>query len=562
MALAAVFLCYSATLKFAFVYDDLPQIVANPRIHSVHFLPEYFVKDVWAHQQGRPQNLYRPLFLIWLLANFKSFNLQPTYWHLAAVLMHLLMVLLVYFLARRLLPESQLAAPLAAALFALHPLHVEAVAWISGVTEPLSATLFVSSFLCYLKGRDQSQKGALWIVASLLLAASAMLSKETAVVLPAVIVCYEWLLPKTGPRRRWLTVAASLWPYAVLLGVYLVLRLIALHGVAHSFSDVPRWKSLLALPWVLYFYVSQLLVPTGLGPYYDATYASGFNAVIPALILAALMTATWWWSRKLGTRLPLFLASWFFLTLAPALAVFTAVWRYDNLHDRYLYLPSVAIAILASHIVTSADDRLSRYRKLSLRAGVLVVIASLAISTYMQTFYWKDNLALYARGVAVAPHNLMARLNLASALFENHRYDEAFAAAQEALQIDPNSPLALTDVAEAAYYRGDYAAAETYYSRALASAPPSVDQVYYLALARIRMRRYQDALLVLEKGVSLWPNASGYHEAMGEALAGMGEWAAARDQYKLELKLNPASKQAQAQLSATETHLRSLPAGK
>ena len=238
------------------------------------------------------------------------------------------------------------------------------------------------------------------------------------------------------------------------------------------------------------------------------------------------------------------------------------MWRYDNLHDRYLYLPSVALAILAGHIVASADERLSRNRKLYLRTGILAVVALLAISTYRQTSYWKDNLALYARGVAVAPHNLMARLNLASALFENHRYEAAFATAQEALRIDPNSALALTDVAEAAYYRGDYSAADRYFSRALALAPPSVDQVYYLALARIKMQRYQDALLVLQKGISLWPNAPGYHAAMGQALAGMGEWAAARDQYKLELRLNPANKQAQDKLSEAEAHLRNVPLNK
>jgi tetratricopeptide (TPR) repeat protein len=119
--------------------------------------------------------------------------------------------------------------------------------------------------------------------------------------------------------------------------------------------------------------------------------------------------------------------------------------------------------------------------------------------------------------------------------------------------------MALTNVAQALYNQGDYAASENYYARALALGPPSVDQIYYLSLAKIKMGQYREALFLLQKGIADWPNAPGYHAAMGQALAGLGQWAAAREQYQLELKLNPGNSETQKRLAEAEAHLSSSP---
>ena len=136
-------LAYIATLRFGYVYDDVLQIENNPRIKSVDYLPSYFTKQVWAQAQGQPANLYRPLFLTWLWLNFEVFGTSPGGWHFTSLLMHLAVVWLVYVLARRLLPSDGISAYVAAGIFALHPAHVEAVTWISGATESLSAAAFL-----------------------------------------------------------------------------------------------------------------------------------------------------------------------------------------------------------------------------------------------------------------------------------------------------------------------------------------------------------------------------------------------------------------------------------
>ena len=567
--LAMTGFAYAVTLGFGYVYDDVLQIRDNPRIKSIDFLPSYFTHQVWAQAQNQPENLYRPFFLTWLLANFEAFGTFPSGWHLTTVVLHLLVTCLVFLLARQLIPDDGTGALVAAAIFALHPSHVEAVAWVSGVSEPLAAAFFLGAFLCFVKYRKEDENTS-WMIASVALYAAAMLAKESTIVLPAVVLCYDFLFPasprknskdsRSQPAAR---VARALAPYAILAAIYLAIRALVLHGFAHQISDVPRWTSILTWPWAIYFYLSQSIAPAGLGPFYDVQFAtSSIFALLALPLFVLLVTALglWWWSRRAETSLPLFCGAWFVLTLAPALAVFSIMSRYENIHDRYLYLPSVGFGILIGFAWTRVFGVLGKRTRLWEMVAAIAVLAALAVASHRQALYWENDDVLFTRGCAVAPSNILAKLNLASELVRQQRFEGAFTTAQAALDLDPNSPLALSAAAQAAYYLGDYTTTERYYERAMALAPPRVDQFYYLGLARVSMGRYQEGLEVLRKGLVLWPNSPGYHAAIGRALAGMVDWTGARDQYKLELLMYPGSPGAAEALAKVEAHLPPLPA--
>ena len=137
VVLALTFAVYIPTLRYQFVHDDRGQIVENPAVHSWHAVPTYFTAQVWAAVMPEELgNYYRPLFLLWLRINDVVFGNQAWGWHLTTILAHVLTTLLVYLLAWR-LGIGRDVALLAALIFGLHPAHIEAVAWISGVTEPL-----------------------------------------------------------------------------------------------------------------------------------------------------------------------------------------------------------------------------------------------------------------------------------------------------------------------------------------------------------------------------------------------------------------------------------------
>jgi 4-amino-4-deoxy-L-arabinose transferase-like glycosyltransferase len=156
--LALTFAVYSQTLYFQFVHDDVGQIVENPAVHSWSAVPTYFTSHVWeGFDPGELGNYFRPIFLLWLRINDAVFGNRAWGWHLSTILAHLLTTFLVYLLIQR-VGLSRDVAVLAALIFGLHPAHIEAVTWISGVTEPLLGIFLVASFLCYLRSRPGADR--------------------------------------------------------------------------------------------------------------------------------------------------------------------------------------------------------------------------------------------------------------------------------------------------------------------------------------------------------------------------------------------------------------------
>ncbi len=201
LALALTLLTFIGTLRFDFVYDDLSQIVSNPHVQSWRYVPSYFTEQVWGHlYPGQPGDYYRPVFLLWLLLDHTLFGFRPEGWHATALLLHLLTTALVYLLASK-VTRDRMAGAIAALVFGLHPVHIEAVAWVSGVAEPLMAAPMIGSFLCYLKQREAPQRRSLWQAAAVILFVMAVLAKETAMVLPAIVAAYEWLFPPDEDAR-------------------------------------------------------------------------------------------------------------------------------------------------------------------------------------------------------------------------------------------------------------------------------------------------------------------------------------------------------------------------
>ena len=562
LVLLATFATYAAALHFHFVYDDFTIIVYNERVHSSRFLAQYFTQQVWGNDAGAAANLYRPLFLTWLFLNYKMFGLSPAGWHFTNILLHILATWLVFLLSRKLLGRrNSYAALIAAALFGLHPVHVEAVAWVSAVTELLSACFFLGSFLCFLQAG--SGKRLVWVPFSLLLFVGALGSKETAILLPVALLCYLLLLPEDQEamwdKGRLISISVRLIPYILVSAGYLGVRYAVLHGMAHSLSDQPLWSSALLIPWALQFYIGQWLLPVGLAPFYDLDRNHALSAPLLLLslaVLCGLAVCIFYWARKVKSNVPVFLGAWFVLTLAPALAILLLMSRYEGVHDRYLYLPSVALAILSGSLWSLLFAPHAGSKRISQQVVCAVVlVAALGLASRQQGEYWQNDLALFTRACAVAPQNAMARLNLAAELLRRGRFQESLAESQAVIRQDSHLGIAYSLAAEASFLQGDYAKAESNYLQSLKMSAPEPKQLFYLGMSEIKMRKYSDGLSVLQKAVTLWPEAPLLHYAMGMAFAGMGNWPGAREQYQLELQFHPQTPGLKATLLDAEQHL-------
>jgi len=178
-AIFCTLLLYARTLHFDFVYDDWPQIVHNPHLQSVAYIPQYFTNDLWSHQ-GQ-SSYYRPIFLLWLFFNHSLFGVSPAGWHATSLGLEILAIFLL-FIAGTNLSGNPVTGGAAALIFAIHPVNIESIAWASASSELLMGVFLLLSFLSFLRYRSGGQSTNLQL--SVCAFALALGCKETAVSFP------------------------------------------------------------------------------------------------------------------------------------------------------------------------------------------------------------------------------------------------------------------------------------------------------------------------------------------------------------------------------------------
>ena len=444
---------YSSALSFEFVWDDLPQIVNSPIVRSWSNLPRAFGTDLWYHT-ARHQVYYRPLFVAWSMLNYSLFGLRPWGWHLSSILLHVAATASVFWLTRKLRLEYWTAA-LAALIFAIHPIHIEPVVWVSAASDTMVAMFVALAFIAFLNGREPTRNTRLiWRILSLLLLACALLTKEMAVTFFALVMIYVCLNParrETSASRKSLGAIIEAAPYLLLTIAYALLRKHALLHATGQFDPNHGMRNVIqTLPLVLAFYLNKLFVPVGLtGLYYTPYVTSGVisHVVVPSLALAAIAVGLWYWNRREHDSTVALMGLWMLVGLAPALYL-RNFGNGDFVRDRYIYLPSIGFAIL----LALGCRRLPSIDKWSAQAVQVTAVLALCVA-YMcaslsQQVYWASDLLVWARGQALYPENPYAAVGLASEYSKRGANERAIELAQAAVQAHPDlsyAPLALAE---------------------------------------------------------------------------------------------------------------------
>jgi protein O-mannosyl-transferase len=579
LVLAATFLAYAGVSSFGFVYDDEAQIVHDSFVQHWRFVPAYFTSHVWQwiypHVAG---NYYRPVFLVWLLLNFKLFGLHAAGWHLAVLALHLVVTWQVYRLALRLL-GTRSAALVAALLFGLHPIHIEAVAWISGVTEPLAAALMLASFLSWIRYRKNARR--LDFAWSLVWFALALLTKETAILLPVMLFAYDLLLarhPQTGSTVRVRASLTSLTAFPLVAALYMLARMEALHAFSSRVTDVSLSQNLLTIPSLLIFYGRLLVWPVGLSAFYDTRYVVSFgDALLPLLLCLAAAAGVAYALYRTRSRVAAFALVLLLVPLAPLMKL-DVFFRGEIAHDRYLYLPSVGfvlvIAILfraiaggphlpAATLHTSpegSDGQMRERRRRLAIAGVAFVALLFFAATLWQSLYWANNLVLFGRGVAIAPNNLIVRTDLANELMQRGRRDVAMEQYRDVLQRDPSFWLARYNLGYAEYAAGDCAAAVRDLDLAARQNPLDAETFFYLGDCRFRLGEQENGAALMRHGIELDPRLPNFRAKLADALAATADPQNLRqavELYRAEASANPAHPYAAARAAEVAARLGS-----
>jgi tetratricopeptide (TPR) repeat protein len=392
-----------------------------------------------------------------------------------------------------------------------------------------------------------------------------MLSKETAVILPAVIFFHNLAgIPATGtyPKERNGRVRLALWetvPYLMVTGLYLCARFWVLRGVpATTAGWISRRDALLTMPSVLLFYLGHLIWPWKLSVNYDLLVVSRVQNElfwVPLILLASGASAMWVCLRRTGDKRVLAAVLWLLLPLAPVVYIRLFA-QDDSVHDRYLYLPVLGFAVLAGLL-----SEFLRKRKTWLRSpGFALVAFGLAITllglvTAAQAQPWRNNLLLYTNAVRVAPNNMLARNNLAGEYVRQGRYAEAGQMFKAILEKRPGMWLANYNYGFLSYRSGNLALAEECLRRAILIDPSDPDEHVYLGATYLKEGRLVDAAQQVREGIARKPDGTGYHFTLGIAEWRLGNLVLAREEMIEELKYHPETAVARVQMEAIERQL-------
>jgi tetratricopeptide (TPR) repeat protein len=542
LAIVAVLsiLTYANSASGAYLWDDEVQIVKNSNLRSLSTIPSAFTQPFWGFatpEAVNQSNFYRPTQTVLYTLAYAWGGLDPFTGHLMSITLHTLAGILVYLICVQLglLPGVSL---LAAALFATHPIHTEAVAWIAATPDLACGVFYFASFLAFLRSDYGEQRK--WHIISALLLLPALLSKEMAITLPVVIFLYSFRRLTFAQQAKLLT------PYAVATAIYLAMRINALGFVATQHTNL----TLSALDWftlgvhVSGRYIWFALIPHPLLAYHQIPLRLDDRLIPFVIALAAVLGLSFLaWKKR---------AFWFLAFAVMLVPVF-----YFNgistafMADRYLYIPSLAAVIL---VATSLAAMPTRY---ALWIG-WAVVGIFAVRSMDRNQDWKDGETIFAQTLESEPNIARIQLDLAKILLNRGDDNGARLRMETALaSMDSGKYSQLPDD----YYRahiglGAILARSRNYPQArehleAAKQADSKGEWPYLYLGGIAMEADNDmpkAVELLQTAVRLGPINELARDYLGIAYFNLGRVQEAKTEFEEALKINPTHTDARAHL--------------
>ncbi|TMA38899.1 MAG: tetratricopeptide repeat protein [Deltaproteobacteria bacterium] len=528
-ALALVLLVvatYLPALRAGFIWDDDAYVTANATLRSFDGL-----RRIWLEPGAVPQ--YYPLTFTSLWLDYHLWGLHPLGYHLVNVLLHAANAILVWLVGRRLaLPGAWFAA----AVFAVHPVQVESVAWVTERKNVLSGALYLAAFLAYLRAADGARVA---YGLALGLFVGALLAKTVTCTLPAMLLLVlRW-------KRERVDVTRLLPFFALGVASGLVTTWMETHhvGATGELWSLSLLERCLVAGRVLWFYAAKLVWPYPLAFIYARWHVDAavwWQYLFP-LAAAGVVAALYVVRRRFGSG-PLVAVLCYAATLAPALGFINVYpMRYSFVADHFQYLAGLPLIALAA---AAGATRLPRPREL----GGAVVIA-LGILAWRQTLVYRDAETVWRDTLAKDPDSSMAHINLGLLLSDSGRGPEAIGHFREALRIDPQDGEAHDDLGNALAAQGKIDEAIAEYGTALGMKGDHALVHNNLGNALATRGRLADAAAHYREAIRERPRYAEPHSNLGNVLAATERLSEATAEYQAALRLDPDYTDAHANLA-------------
>jgi Tfp pilus assembly protein PilF len=534
---------YVPAMRGGFIWDDDDNVTESAALRSWDGL-----RRIW-FEPGSTQQFY-PVTHTSFWIQYQLSGPRPFPYHLLNVLLHATGAVLLWFVLKRLMVPG---AWLAGSIFALHPVHVESVAWVTERKNVLAGVFFLAAILAYVHhaGLDRTDSGQptngpstpgnsrKWYVATLILACAALLAKSATAVLPAILLVIVWW--KRG-RIAWRDVVPILPLFAVAIGMGATTAWLERHHVGAAGNEwrLTLLEKIIAAGRIAWFYAGKLVWPANLIFIYPRWRIDSSQPwqYLYSIAAVAVLFAAYRLRHRIGGG-PFAALAIFILGLGPASGFFNVYFmRYSYVQDHFQYFASMSFIALLAALITVAVARL---KTPTIAAAVVpvAILATLGVATWLQCRIYRDSETLYRTTIAKNPSAWMAHHNLAHLLMAAGKTDEALASFAAALAIRPDDVELLSNAGIAFGKAGRPEEAYADFQKALALEPNSLVTRLNYGTVLIDHGKVDEAISQFEAALRLNPHSADAHCNMGVALRLEGQIPAAVAEQEAALRIDP-----------------------
>jgi protein O-mannosyl-transferase len=509
LIIISTLICYANVINAPFIWDDEIMVVANPFIRNLANIPKIFTSSAFGHTLSAGK-FYRPFQILSFAFDYHFWGLNPMGFHITSIILHIINCLLLFYLLIK-LKFSKLFSYIVTQVFAIHPIHIEAVTYISGRGDLLYLTFSLLCFICFIIGSEK--KSIIQHILASLLLIIAIISKENSVSLPVIILLYVFLFQKRNSiNKSQIYSLISLNLISFCYAMYRVLPLSNNNTTLSLIADSSFWERLITIPHIFITYIRLVFLPVFLHMEYHFVEKSLFS---PYILIGIPFLAIFFYlliNKTAPKKQALFFALWFIIGLSPVLNI--AAPLASTVREHWLYLPSIGLFILLAKTISQSINkimlktRLSSH-KISKLKLILFIISILYLSTctIIRNKDWQEPLKLYEHDLFLEPRSFLLHNNRGVEHFRLNNMIKAKESFKMAVQVSPRQSYGIAHNNLGVIYQNEdnIELAKTHF---LKSIECNNYELAYTNLANIFIKenKLEDAISHLEAGNKIHPN--------------------------------------------------------